>query len=119
MPRPRVRSRRCSRTSSLERAPDGDEAAAVALRQVALRGQPVARAPLTLVEGGLQVQVDLVVQRDRAELESETCHRAGRTSGDGCRLSGALAAIDARATAGLEAGAIADNVISNLSSPGG
>ena len=76
-----------------ERPPDGDQAAAVALRQVALGGQPVARAPLALVEGGLQVQVDLVVERDRAELESVTCHRAGRTSGDGWQTLGALAAI--------------------------
>ena len=49
-PRPRVRSMRCSRASSDERAPDGDQAAAVALGELALRRQSVARPPLARVE---------------------------------------------------------------------
>ena len=76
-----------------ERAPDGDQAAAIARRQVALGRQAIAGPPLAGVEGGLQVQVDLVVQRDRAELESETGHRRAWTSGEG-RLSGACAGDD-------------------------
>src|SRR5512147_234884 len=71
-----------------ERPPDGDEAAAVADRQVALGREPVAGLPLARVEGGLEVQVDLVVERDRAELESETGHRRAGTSAEGRRLRG-------------------------------
>ena len=45
VPRPRVRSIRASRASSPERAPDGDQAAAVALRQLAFGRQPVTGPP--------------------------------------------------------------------------
>ena len=57
-----------------QRAPDGDQAAAVALRELALGRQPVAGAPFARVEGGAQVEIDLVVQRDGSELEPEACH---------------------------------------------
>ena len=91
-----------------QRPPDRDEAAAVALGEVALGRQPVAGRHSPRVEGGLQVEIDLVVERDRAELESETGHRAGRTSGE---ESGGLR--------GLARAAIADNVISNRVKPRG
>ena len=58
-----------------ERPPDGDQAAAVALGELALGRQPVARLPLARVERGHQVEIDLVVQRDGTELEPETGHR--------------------------------------------
>ena len=64
-------------------APHGDQAAAVARRQVAFRRQAIAGLPLARIQRREQVQIDLVMQRDRAELESEAGHRAGRTSGDG------------------------------------
>ena len=89
-----------------ERPADGDEAAAVALREVALRGEPVAGTPFARIQGRAQVKVDLVVQRDRAELESEAGHRAGRTSG---RRGWGIA--------GLVQATIADNVISNRVKP--
>ena len=57
-----------------ERAADGDQAAAVALGQLALGRQPVARAPFARVERGAQVKIDLVVERDRARQEPEACH---------------------------------------------
>ena len=43
---------------------NGDQAAAVALRQLALSRQPVAWPPLVRVEGRHQVEIDLVVQRN-------------------------------------------------------
>ena len=90
------------------RAPDGDQAAAIASGELALGREPVAGAPFRCVEGGLQIEIDLVMERDRAELESEARHRRGWTSGmdrDGSGLAGAR---------------IADNVISNgVKSPTG
>ena len=83
-----------------QRPPDGDEAAAVALGQITLRRQPVAGLPLGGVEPRLQVEIDLVVEWDRAELETKTGHRAVGTSGGGS------------AGPGLVRAAIADNVIS-------
>src|SRR4051812_24280957 len=58
-----------------QRAPDRDQAAAVALGEVALRREAVARPPLTGVQRRSQVEIDLMMQRDRAQLESETGHR--------------------------------------------
>ena len=88
VPRPRVRSRRCSRARSLEGAADGDQAAAVAIGELALRGELVARPPLAGVERGAQVEIDLVVERDRAREEPEACHGGrGRPScGGACLL---------------------------------
>ena len=57
-----------------ERAPDGDQAAAVPLGQLALGRQPVAGAPFARLERGAQVKIDLVVERDRARQEPEACH---------------------------------------------
>ena len=62
---------------------DGDQAAAVALGEIPFRRQLVARLPFARVQGGLQVQVDLVVQRDGAEFEPEASHRCGRVLGWG------------------------------------
>jgi hypothetical protein len=56
-------------------APDGDQAAAVLRRELALRRQPVARFPLVGIQSGHKVEIDLVVQRDGTELEPETGHR--------------------------------------------
>ena len=57
-----------------ERAPDRDQAAAVALGEVTFGRQLVARPPLTGVERSAKIQVDLVVERHRSELETEACH---------------------------------------------
>ena len=73
--------------------PDRDEAAAIAGGQVALGRQAIPRPPLAGVQGALQVEVDLMVQRDRAELESETGHRRVWTSG-GIDHSGSCARDD-------------------------
>jgi hypothetical protein len=58
-----------------ERAPDGDQAAAISLSQFAFGREPVARPPLIGIESGDQVEVDLVVERDGTELEPEAGHR--------------------------------------------
>ena len=50
-----------------------DEAAAVALGELPLGRQPVPDRPLARLDPGAQVDVDLVVQRDRSGLELETC----------------------------------------------
>ena len=71
-----------------ERPPDGDQAAAVALGELALRREEIAGTPFAVVERRAQVQVDLVMQRDGTELESETGHRVGDLAGrswDGLR----------------------------------
>ena len=57
-----------------QRAADGDEAAPVAGGELALRRQPVPGPPLAGVERRTQVEVDLVVERDRARQEPEACH---------------------------------------------
>ena len=68
-------------TDQLAEGPsDGDQAAAVALGEVPFRRQLVARDPLAGVKGGLQVQVDLVVQRDGAVSELESRHRSPAAS---------------------------------------
>ncbi len=61
-----------------EGSPDGDEAAPVALHQRALRGELIARAPDPVVEGRAQVEVDLVMQRDRSGFEAEPRHASRR-----------------------------------------
>ena len=53
-----------------QRAADGDEAAAVAAGQLALRWQQLVGAPLAGVQRAAQVEIDLVVQRDGAELQA-------------------------------------------------
>src|SRR5437667_66919 len=58
-----------------ERPSDRDEAAPVALGQLALGRQPVAGPPLVGIERGDQVDVDLVMERDGTELEPEAGHR--------------------------------------------
>ena len=58
-------------------ASDGDQAAAVARGELALRREEVAGSPLACVERRAEVQVDLVMKRDGTELESEVCHREG------------------------------------------
>ena len=81
-----------------EGAPDGDQAAAVAGRQLALGGQPVARSPLAAVERCPQVEVDLMMERHGPGVEVERGHL----------------------TPGIESdAAVADNVISNLGQPAG
>ena len=102
MPRPRVRSSRPSRASSLEGAPDGDQAAAVARGELALGRQPVAGAPLAGVERGAagRDRPGDGAGRDRARAEAG--HRAGATSGEELGDSGVL-----------RMRLIADNVISN------
>ena len=67
----------------VERAPDGDQAAAVATGQLAFGWESVARLPLAGVDGGLQVQVDLVVQRDGTELQSVARHGSLGSSSTG------------------------------------
>lgn len=89
-----------------EGATDRDEAAAIALREVALGRQAVPWTPLGGIQGGSQVEVDLVVQRDGAKLESESGHRVGGPLGD-----------DPAKTSGLVVAMIADNVISNRVKP--
>ena len=98
---------RCSRASSLS------------ARRTVIRLQPYrsarsrsvgSRSPgrhSPEVQGVLEVQVDLVVQRDGTELESEAGHLAVRTS-----LAG-------RGGEGLVPSVIADNVISNGVKPDG
>ena len=98
MPRPGVRSRRCSRASSVEGASDGDQAAAVAARELALGGQAVARRPLARIEGGPQVKIDLVVQRD----------------GPSSSRKRAIDSLGVLRRPGLRSPRIADNVISNV-----
>ncbi len=58
---------------------DGDQAAAIACRQLALGRQPAAGAEFARFEGSLQVEIHLVVQRDRPNLELEPCHRPPST----------------------------------------
>ena len=58
----------------IEGPTDGDQGAAVAARELAFGWESIARLPLALVEGGLQVEVDLVVQRDGSELQPEARH---------------------------------------------
>ena len=69
-----------------QRAPDGDQAAAVARASSRSVGRRSPGAPLAGVERRAQVEVDLVVQRDGTELESEAGHRA-RVRGLGRRRS--------------------------------
>jgi hypothetical protein len=57
-----------------ERVPDRDQAAAVALGEFPLRRETVAGAPLAAVERGGQVEIDLVMQRNRSGLEPEPRH---------------------------------------------
>ncbi len=57
-----------------ERPTHGDEAAAVFVRKVPLRGQSVTRLPLPGIEGTTQVQVHLVMQRHRTGLQATTRH---------------------------------------------
>jgi hypothetical protein len=66
----------------VERSPDGDEAAAVPLRELTLGREAIPGLPLALVEGGLQVEVDLVVQRDGAGVETEARHGSPVSSSD-------------------------------------
>jgi hypothetical protein len=54
----------------IEGPPDRDQAAAIAGRQLALGREAVARLPLPRVERGLQVELDLVVQRDGPGIQS-------------------------------------------------
>ena len=63
----------------VERATDGDQTAAVMGRELALRRQLPAGWPPTGLEGGEQVEIHLMVQRDGAELESEPS-QPGRSS---------------------------------------
>ena len=81
-----------------QRAPDGDQTAAVTLGEFALGGKPVASLPFTLaVERCAEVEIDLVVQGDRTLLELVARHITSPGRG----------VVDAR---------IDDKVISNLSS---
>ena len=82
MPRPRGPFDPAFAGELREGAPDGDQAAAVALRELALRREEVAGTPFARVERRAQVKVDLVVKRDGTELESEAGHREGGTSRD-------------------------------------
>ena len=74
VPRPRRPLEAALAGQVAEGAADGDQAAAVALGELALGGQPVAGAPFARLEGGAQVKIDLVVERDRARQEPEACH---------------------------------------------
>jgi hypothetical protein len=79
VPRPR---RRSLAGQLGEGAANGDQAAAVPLRELALRREEIAGTPFARVERRTKVQVDLVVKRDGTELESEAGHREGGTSRD-------------------------------------
>ena len=57
-----------------ERVPDGDQAAAIARRQLALGRHSVTGSPLARVERGAQVAEHLVVQWDRSAFELEPRH---------------------------------------------
>src|SRR6185369_9450557 len=61
-----------------QRPPDRDQAAAIPECEVALGRQTVSGGPFARVEGGLQVEIDLVMERDGAELESVAGHRRVR-----------------------------------------
>jgi len=63
----------------VERATDGDQTATVVGRELALRRQLSTGCPPTGLEGGEQVEIHLMVQRDGAELESEPS-QPGRSS---------------------------------------
>src|SRR4029453_2147775 len=82
-----------------ERPPDRDHRAAVASGQLTLGGQAIAVLQVTGVERGLQVQVDLVVQRHGTELEPVLGHPSSETSVGGF---------------GVGFGLRTDNVITNL-----
>ena len=61
----------------VEGAADGDKAAAVAACKLALCRKALTRLPLTRLEGGTEVLVNLVVQRNRAGSDLETCQSTG------------------------------------------
>ena len=90
-----------------QRSSDRDQAAAIADREIAFRRQPVTRSPLATIEGRTQIEVDLMVERDRAGLEEQIAPSLADAS---CR--GIVTPVDV-------AHAVADNVISNhgLASP--
>ena len=105
VPRPRRPLEAALAGEVAEGAADRDQAAAVALGELALGGQPVAGAPFARLDGRAQVKIDLVVERDRARQEPEACHaRRERPLAVGRGW-------------GLAVGDVAANVISNLSSP--
>src|SRR5690349_533820 len=59
----------------VQRAPDRDEAAAVVTCELTLGGELRTRRPAPLVQGATQVEIDLMVQRDRTELETKAGQR--------------------------------------------
>src|SRR4029077_698770 len=61
-----------------ERATDGDETAAVLTGEFALRWQALADPPVSSLDRGAQVEIDLVVERDRSGLESVACQPCPR-----------------------------------------
>ena len=68
----------------VEGAPDRDQRAAVHSRQLALGGQALADLELARIERGSQVNIDLVMQRDRAELEPVARHDSSGSSEGAC-----------------------------------
>ena len=75
VPRPRRALDPLFARQLVESAADGDEAAAVVARQVTLGRESVARLVRALIEGRLQVKVDLMMKRNWAGLEQERCYR--------------------------------------------
>ena len=65
----------------VERASHGDQAAPVAGRELAFRRQAVTGPPLARGKRLAQVEVDLVVERNRPGFESKACHRVPAKSG--------------------------------------
>src|SRR5262245_8787935 len=65
----------------VEGAADRDEAAAVELGELALRRHAITRLPSPVVERGAQVEIDLVVERHGAELETGAGQRDGPPPG--------------------------------------
>ncbi len=64
VPRPRVALQALLARQLRQGAADGDQAAAVARGELALRREPIAGRPVAGVERRREVEVDLVVQRD-------------------------------------------------------
>ena len=80
MPRPRVRSMTLA-GQFVEGATDGDEAAAIEVGQVPFGRDAVTRLPATGVQRAAQVEIDLVVERHRTELETDAGQRDGPPPG--------------------------------------
>jgi len=76
------------RLKFVERATHRDQTAAVVGGEIAFGGNLATRRPATGIEGGEQVEIDLVVQRNGAELEPEPGQPKRSSSGSTVELCG-------------------------------